>query len=46
MDSKGVHLNGVASKTVKRCLAWILTLAMIFSGVPLRSYGGGTGISG
>ncbi len=40
MDSKGVHLNGVASKTVKRCLAWILTLAMIFSGVPLRSYGG------
>ncbi len=42
MDSKRMNLRCVIPKTVKRYLAWILTLAMIFSGVPLRGNGGGS----
>ncbi len=45
MDSKRMNLRCVIPKTVKRYLAWILTLAMIFSGVPLRGNGGVVSVS-
>ena len=40
-----MNLRCVIPKTVKRYLAWILTLAMIFSGVPLRGNGGVVSVS-
>lgn len=47
MNSKNIDLNCMIPKAVKRWLAWILAVAMIFSGIPLKDFGGGnSGIGG
>ncbi len=40
MDLKGICWKGTIPKVVKGWLAWILALAMIFSGLPLGNFGG------
>ncbi len=44
MDLKGICWKGTIPKVVKGWLAWILALAMIFSGLPLGNFGGGISI--